>query len=112
MANVTVANRSDVFPVGTSVSLFPRSSSRAHEVKPNDPTPGTPGPPWGTAIATATVAANGSLTFTGAAANTEYIAYAQVGGVHRELRVSNRQYVPPSGWSNVVASRRAAGGFA
>src|SRR4051794_10737133 len=101
------ARRADVFPIGASGSLFPRSSSRAHE---RSSTPGTPGPPWGAAVATATVAADGLLTFTGAAANTDYIAYAQVGGQHRELRVSTHQYSAPSRWADVVASRRSGAG--
>src|SRR4051794_6736303 len=106
MANITV-NRSDLFPVGTSVGLYPRSSSRAHERNPDG---SAVGPPWGTATETATVAAGGSLTFTTAAANTGYIAYAQVGGQHRELRVSSRTYDPGTTWAGVVASRRAAAG--
>lgn len=75
MATVLV-NRSDLWPVGTSVGIYPAGSQ----------TDGAPGAP---AIASATVAADGSLTVTNAGilSLTAYVAAAQVSGTWRYARV-------------------------
>ena len=78
MPNVTrkLAGMDDRYPVGTSVSLDKRSqqSTPAH-------------PPQGTAVATAVVAADGSLTFTNVPDDgAGYVAYAQVSGRNVSVR--------------------------
>jgi hypothetical protein len=76
MATVTLA-RSDVFPVGTTVGIYPGNSF-------------VPGQAPGSAvIASAAVDAAGLLTVTNAGilSLTPYIASAQVGGVWQSLRV-------------------------
>jgi hypothetical protein len=69
MADVTL--KTDRFPQGTNVAVYPvgaRQDSRS---------------PAGTSVASATVAADQTLTFTGLADGTNFIAYAQVNGEHR-----------------------------
>lgn len=75
MATVLL-NRSDTFPVGTSVGVYPYGAS-ARDGQP----------PHAAAIASATVASDGSLTVTdsGIASLTRYVAGASVGGVWRYL---------------------------
>lgn len=68
MASLTL--RSDRFPVGTSVGLFPVAQKNAG------------GAPATTAVQTATVAADGSLTFVGLPDSTAYTTYAQVGSAY------------------------------
>lgn len=75
MASATI--NSDRFPVGTSVSAYKRSDF-----------PGVPEVPSGApsglvAVSTATVASDGSLTFSGLADDTKYAAYASVSGQDR-----------------------------
>jgi len=76
-------NRCDIFPVGTVVAAYRRVGMRAEG-----------GPPQAEAAATATVAADGSLTFTGLDDPADaglgplghyvpYAAYAEVAGEHR-----------------------------
>jgi hypothetical protein len=67
MASIVL--RSDRFPVGTSVGLYPVSQK----------TPGVA--PAAAAVQTATVAADGTLTFVGLPDGTPYTTYATVGGV-------------------------------
>lgn len=62
------------FAEGVSVSAYP-----AVQIGPEG------GPPSGTATSTATVT-NGSLTFTGLADNTEYVAYAASPNRYRRFR--------------------------
>jgi hypothetical protein len=73
MATVTIA-RSDLFPVGTTVGIYP-----AGAFPPANQTPSAPG---AAAIASAAVAANGTLTVTdaGILSYTRYVAAANVGG--------------------------------
>lgn len=72
VATATIA-RSDLWPVGTSVSIFPAASK-----VPGQP-PGSP------AIASASVDAAGLLTITnaGVLAGTRYVCYAAINGDHR-----------------------------
>jgi len=76
MATVTV-NRSDLFPVGTSVGIYPPGSGRTYY----------DGPPTAAVIQSATVDAAGLLTVTdaGIVAGKTYVAYAAVGGQHRQV---------------------------
>ena len=76
MANITRTLRQvdSKFPVGTSVSLYKRGVRPAYAA---------PGAPSGPVLATATVAADGSLAFASVADDTGgFIAYAQVSGKH------------------------------
>jgi hypothetical protein len=73
MATVTIA-RSDLFPVGTTVGIYPGGA-----FPPANQVPSAPG---AAAIASAAVAANGTLTVTdaGILSYTRYVAAANVGG--------------------------------
>lgn len=77
MATVLV-NRSDLWPVGTVVGIYPGGSDIADGSAPT-----------GAAVASATVASDGSLTVTDAGLSSYrvYVAAAQVGGVWRKARV-------------------------
>lgn len=88
MASVSVS-RADLFPVGTVVSLY---SAAAHPAGG-----GVDRAPSGSAVTTATVQADGSLTFTGITADLAYVAYAAVGGQHRSLRVRSADSVAALG---------------
>lgn len=101
MANLTVANAIAAgFPAGTTVKLF--------KTKGYQPvvTPGS-GPPPGVEVTNAVVAANGELTFAGLVEGTFYLAYAEVAGEGRYLRL----YVPFVGEVVVIATQ-ATGDFA
>ena len=99
MATVTL-RRSDVFPVGTSVGIFPRNAI----------VPGRGA--QGTAIASAAVDSDGLLTVTnaGIADYTPYAAYAQVGAEHRHLleRSNATNHVDAVKWRARVKARREA----
>jgi hypothetical protein len=73
-----VLKRVDVFPVGTSVSAYPRSAWGG--VSTQNPDAAAPS---GGAAETQTVQADGSLTFTTLADSTRYYAYALVNGQHQ-----------------------------
>jgi hypothetical protein len=79
MATVTLA-RSDAFPVGTTVGIYPAGAQRAGSSSPQAPT--------AAAIASAAVDAAGLLTVTNAGIlqGTDYVAAAQVGGVWQYVR--------------------------
>jgi hypothetical protein len=70
MSSFTFDSVADVFPVGTTVG--------AYLVRQR-----TQGAPTGIASTTGAVQANGSLTLDGLAEMQQYVAYAQVAGVHR-----------------------------
>jgi len=80
MATVTL-NRSDLFPVGTTVALYPAASKNEG------------GPPTSAAVASASanVDAAGLLTITHAnvVQYTPYVAYAKVGNDHRYAYVKS-----------------------
>lgn len=83
-----ILRRSDVFPVGTVVGAYPVTSP-----------PAVDGPPGGATTETATVAADGSATFTTLAADRVYTFAAQVAGTWRRVR----------GQVSAAASARAVG---
>lgn len=62
------------FGSGTSVSAYLRTQWQGGNLS---------GAPTGSAVATASVQTDGTLTFSGLAADTEYIAYAQVSSVDK-----------------------------
>jgi hypothetical protein len=74
MADVTL--KTDRFPQGTNVAVYPvnaRQDSRS---------------PAGASLATATVAADGTATFTGLPDDQQLVAYAQVSGEHRYVNMN------------------------
>jgi hypothetical protein len=79
MATVTLA-RSDAFPVGTTVGIYPAGAQRQGS--------STPQPPTASVIASAAVDAAGLLTVTNAGIlqGVDYVAAAQVGGVWTYVR--------------------------
>jgi hypothetical protein len=93
-------NRSDRFPVGTSVGAYPRA---AHIVG---------GHPAGAAVETHVVAADGSCgPFTLLAADQQYVLYALVEGASRYLDVEDSSFTaPPTGLIERIDERRAAAG--
>lgn len=80
MASATLSAASTIFPVGTSVKAYKRSNWPGYQQG------AISGSPVGSEDATATVAADGSLTFTGLTAGTGYVAYASVGGADKYSR--------------------------
>jgi hypothetical protein len=80
MATITLA-RSDLFPVGTIVGIYPDGS-----MPPGTQASSAPG---AAAVATGTVAADGTLTVTNAsvASYTRYLAAASVASVWNYCRV-------------------------
>jgi hypothetical protein len=87
----TVTLRSDAFPVGTTVGVYPAGAQRVGQ----DP----PGPPTAAAIASAAVDAAGLLTVTNAGIlqGVDYVASAQVGGVWRYVKVRSTLDVTDTG---------------
>lgn len=67
-----VTKSASKFPVGTTVSLYPRMAKSVAEP--------ALGPPVGAAISTAVVAADGSLTFVGVQPGIRYLLYAATFG--------------------------------
>jgi len=90
-----IVRRSDRFPVGTSVGLYP-GIDRIHG-----------GKPAGSAAESQTVAADGSLTFTGAGTEGMYQLYAEVGGEIRYLQCGNFDFTPPGNLQARLAKRAA-----
>jgi len=83
--------RGDLFPTGTLVSAYHRRAGVGRE---GYPPPGEPD-------ATATVAADGSVAFTGLeeagkVGTVPYVAYAVVAGEHRKLQFSARRGSGPT----------------
>lgn len=110
MATVTLS-RSDLFPVGQSVAVYPGTS------RP----PGADGPPTASFIIGGTVDAAGNLSITSGSilSYTTYLIYAQVNGEHRYARVRStldahgstvRYRNNGSSWPATVAARKAAAG--
>jgi hypothetical protein len=89
MATVTL--RSDAFPVGTTVSIYPAGAQRVGQ----DPA----GPPTAPAIASAAVDAAGLLTVTnaGIVQGVDYVASAQVGGIWRYVKLRSTLDVTDTG---------------
>lgn len=90
------------FPVGTVVSAFAASDgqqNRHHEGKPS-----------GTAVATATVGADGQLVFP-TLPNGRYSLYAEVAGAPANVQAGNEDFVvPPTRLLARVAQRRVLAG--
>lgn len=113
MATVTL-RRSDLFPVGTTVGIYPAAAHRPGIVPP--------GPPTSAAIASAAVDAAGLLTVTdaGIAAYTPYVAAAVGGdGTWQYARCRSTLDVTGAGntfkqvgtsWPATVTGRRTASG--
>jgi hypothetical protein len=110
MPTVTLS-RSDLFPVGTSVGIYPGNS------RPQN----ADGPPTSSVIASGTVDAAGNLSVTNAGilSYTTYVAYAQVNGEHRYARLRStvdahgstiRYRNNGSSWPAAVAARKSAAG--
>jgi hypothetical protein len=96
-----VIRRSDVFPIGTTVKAFPLAFERTHQSRPP-----------GTQLASATVAADGSLTFS-TLANGNYTLWAEVGGVGVQIHAGSEGFTPPApGLLERVRARRAELGIA
>lgn len=97
MAPTTLkVKRSDRFPVGTEVGAYPKRN-RIYGGKPS-----------GTPLATATVAADGSLTFAGVNEREPLVLWAEVGGEHRYLGSEGPAPVtPPETLKQRITSRRA-----
>jgi hypothetical protein len=96
MAVALKVNRSDRFPIGTVVSVYPKRNRIFG------------GKPAGTAITSATVAADGSLTFTGLTEGEPLILWAEVGGEHRYLGSEAPPPVaPPETLKQRIAKRRS-----
>src|SRR5438477_13198153 len=94
MATTQTISGGGQFPESTSVGAYPRSAWGPE---------GVIGAPTGSATNTQTVT-GGVLAFTGLANNTDYVAYAQVGGVDRYRRFSTREGSSASGGGGAVAS--------
>jgi hypothetical protein len=106
-------NRSDLFPVGTVVGVYPASAQRRGQVPQ--------GPPTASVIATGTVDAAGALSVTNAGilSYTDYVFYALVNGEHRYARCRStldahgstvRYKAVGTSWPATVAGRRSAAG--
>ncbi|HEY4451028.1 MAG TPA: hypothetical protein VGN13_05490 [Solirubrobacteraceae bacterium] len=94
-----VVRRSDRFPVGTSVKAFAGVTVR-HD-----------GRPGGTAASEATVAADGSLTFSTLTPGALYTLYAEVGGKPVNMLAAASASFPALGTlqERIAASRLALG---
>lgn len=86
MATV-VLRANDRFPAATSVSVYP--------LTPGTSVPSGAAPP-GAAVATAVVAADGSLTVPGLTAEQRFFAYAQVSSEHRYVQFSTMEAAAPA----------------
>lgn len=73
-----VLNPDGIFPSGTAVKVFTRSEPKAPIAKT--------GAPEGSEVASATVAANGSLTLSSLESSGYYTAYASVAGIDTYLK--------------------------
>jgi hypothetical protein len=103
MATITVTGRNGLFPVGQSVGLYPAGALPHGN--------GVRKAPAGAPIISATVAANGVLTFSDplVVAEAPYVAYANVGGEHNAAYVRSSSFSGPQPtWKARVAARRAA----
>lgn len=77
--------KSDVFPVGTTVGAYPANARHDHGVKPS-----------GAAVETHEVPTSGTLGFSTLALGVRYVLFGLVGGTEpRYVYVSNVPYVAP-----------------
>jgi hypothetical protein len=98
MASFTL-NRSDLFPVGTTVGAYPFTAGRRfQDLAPSQP-----------ATESQVVAVNGQAAFVALAADTDYLFYAFVGGQHRMTRGRTKT---PTGVGSVQGAQGRAVGVA
>lgn len=96
--SVTV-NRSDRYPVGTTVKAYPAASRHFG---------GRPGAP---SVEEHVVASDGSCgPFTTLTADAEYVLYAEVGGEHRYLSLSDSTFAAPGTLKERIKARQEAAG--
>jgi len=94
-----VVRRSDKFPVGTTVKAFAGApGNRHHEGRPS-----------GTAAAEATVAGDGSLTFSTLAAGL-FSLWAEVAGTNANLMAGSEGFTAPGTLRQRIAAKRLAVG--
>jgi hypothetical protein len=109
MATVTL-RRSDLFPVGTSVGIYPANARRPDQ------------PPTSSVVASAAVDAAGLLTVTDAGITSykDWVAYAKIGSEHRYARCrstldahgsSVRHKAAGTSWKDTLAARKTANGI-
>src|SRR4051794_1289764 len=104
MATVSL-NRSDVFPVGTVVGIYPAQAQRQGSVGPQ--------PPTVPAITTGTVDAAGNLSVTNAGIlqGVDYVAAAQVNGVWQYVQARSTldvtDYGTATGTGNITSGSTA-----
>lgn len=95
-----VVNRSDIFPVGTSVKAYPASDTH-DKVGPS-----------GTATETQTVQNDGSLTFTTLSTEGTFVLWAEVAGKDRYVQCANQSFTaPPTNLVERIKERREAAGI-
>lgn len=101
MAQNRTIRRSDIYPVGTVVSVFSgdAGSRRGYEGQK----------PAGVVLSTATVAADGTLKLTNLP-DGRYTLWAQVAGQHVTTGVDATPYAPPPTLQERLAARRVAAG--
>jgi hypothetical protein len=94
-----VIKRSDKFPVGTVVNAYAAVGglNRHHEGKPS-----------GVSLASATVDATGTLTFSTLPSGGLYALNAEVAGAQANMLAGADGWVPPGTLKQRVAARRAA----
>lgn len=94
---VTV-KRSDVFPVGTSVGLFP-AAARHNDLKA-----------VGTALASATVDAAGACGPFTPTADLPHVLYAEVAGEHRYVGVADSDFTALGTMRERIEAKQTAAG--
>lgn len=95
---IPVTSCGDVFPAGTTVSIYLASARRAQG-----------GPPAGVAVTTATMDQANGLVLTGLTDGVRYVASANVAGVDRYLPFTcNQGFTAGLPWKSRLAARRAA----
>lgn len=95
--SVTIANRSDRYPVGTEVGAYPRRAKQFGSA------------PSGEAVETHTVGADGKLgPYTTLTADTPYVLYAAPGGVNRYLDIEDSTQPAESTLQERLATAHAA----
>lgn len=104
--HVLSAQRSDIFPDTTSVSVYPQDSFVMGQG--NAPAPGGIA-----AIFTGAFSGTAGLSVTGVTADQRYVAYGANGGVLRFTAIPSAfvTLTKMSPWKTVVANRRTALGF-
>lgn len=89
-----IVNRSDRFPVGTSVGAYPRANRKFG------------GAPSGEALETHVVNAAGALEYTTIPQGVPYTLYAFVAGEHRYVDVEESTWTAPGDLKERVQAKR------